>query len=262
MRSECGELPPLDAAIFADTRWESEDVYRHLAWLKSKTKTPIHVVSAGDLRADILHYQRRHETSQASGIYASIPWFIRNHDGSQGMGRRQCTQRYKLEPINRKVRELVGLPKGARVSRGKVLATMVIGISWDERTRMSDSYYSWQRNEYPLVDERHTRQWCRNWWGQHFGVRPLPRSACLGCPFHNNDAWYMMKHAAPREFMETALFEKQCQEASCEAATAKARLIGTPFLHRSMRPLGDVKFDEATPMLDGFENDCTGLCGV
>lgn len=28
-----GELPPLDAAIFADTQWEPKAVYKHLNWL-------------------------------------------------------------------------------------------------------------------------------------------------------------------------------------------------------------------------------------
>ena len=37
-----------------------------------------------------------------------MPYFVRNPDGTDGMGRRQCTSEYKLAPINRKVRELLG----------------------------------------------------------------------------------------------------------------------------------------------------------
>ena len=34
-----GELPLLDAAIFADTQWEPKAVYEHLEWLKQEVGT-------------------------------------------------------------------------------------------------------------------------------------------------------------------------------------------------------------------------------
>lgn len=45
-----GPMP--DCAIFADTAWEPQAVYDHLAWLMSPNLLPfpVHVVSAGSLR--------------------------------------------------------------------------------------------------------------------------------------------------------------------------------------------------------------------
>ncbi|MCG5241415.1 hypothetical protein ACIU1J_27765 [Azospirillum doebereinerae] len=52
-----GEVGPMpDCAVFADTGWEPSAVYRHLAWLMAPgvLAFPIHVVSAGNLRDDLL----------------------------------------------------------------------------------------------------------------------------------------------------------------------------------------------------------------
>src|SRR6185437_2905629 len=91
-----GELPKPDAAIFADTGWEPRRVYDHLERLTvelGRAGIPLYRVSKGDLRNDAINPEHR---------YASIPYFVRNPDGSDGMGRRQCTAEYKLAPITRK----------------------------------------------------------------------------------------------------------------------------------------------------------------
>lgn len=57
-----GELPKLDAAIFADTHWEPAAVYAHLEWLEGvagEHGIPIHRVSAGNIRSDALISQVR-----------------------------------------------------------------------------------------------------------------------------------------------------------------------------------------------------------
>lgn len=80
-----GELPKPEAAIFADTRWEPRHVYQHLDRLEhslSEAGIPLYRVSAGNLRDDALDPGHR---------YCSVPYFIRNPDGSDGMGRRQCS---------------------------------------------------------------------------------------------------------------------------------------------------------------------------
>ncbi len=90
-----GELPPLDAAIFADTGWEPAEVYEHLWRLAERCAAvglPLHVVGAGNLREDALNPQHR---------FASMPLFVRNPDGRRGMMRRQCTREYKIAPITR-----------------------------------------------------------------------------------------------------------------------------------------------------------------
>ena len=106
-----GEVGPMpDCAIFADTGWEPVAVYAHLRWLMSDNilPFPVHIVSAGSIRANLI-------AAAAGERWASIPAFTRTVDRRGhveiGMIRRQCTGDYKIDPIRRKVRELVGLTR-------------------------------------------------------------------------------------------------------------------------------------------------------
>ncbi|MGH4018240.1 MAG: hypothetical protein ACRDT0_03135 [Pseudonocardiaceae bacterium] len=171
-----GRLPAPDAAIFADTGWEPAGVYAHLDRLAAeldRAGIALHRVSAGDLRADAIDPAHR---------YASIPYFVRNPDGSEGMGRRQCTSEYKLAPINRKVRELLGAapPTYRRVPAGRI-AEQWIGFSVDEIGRVSDKNpVRYQRLRYPLLELGMSRTDCARWLRAR-GWRP-EKSACVGCP--------------------------------------------------------------------------------
>jgi hypothetical protein len=52
---EHGEIPMVDAAIFADVKGEPKKVYEWLEYLKTKvTSYPIHVVTYRDLKQDLL----------------------------------------------------------------------------------------------------------------------------------------------------------------------------------------------------------------
>lgn len=55
MMAARGMLTPMpDCAIFADTQSEPAAVYRHLDWLEKQLPFPVHRVTAGSLRDEIL----------------------------------------------------------------------------------------------------------------------------------------------------------------------------------------------------------------
>ena len=96
-----GEIEMADHVIFADTGWEPEPVYAHLAKLEAlmeKHKIRFHKVSAGNIREDALNMEKR---------FASMPLYMKKQDGSKGMVRRQCTNEYKIQPLLKLQRELV-----------------------------------------------------------------------------------------------------------------------------------------------------------
>ena len=95
-----------DAAVFADTGWEPTPVLEHLEWLKTQVSYPVYTVSRGSsIREDIIKAMT--ETGQRM---ASAPFFTKNPESNKkGMLRRQCTREYKIAPIARKSRQLVGL---------------------------------------------------------------------------------------------------------------------------------------------------------
>lgn len=183
-----GELPKPDVAIFADTGWEPAAVYRQVDRIGEALRAAgieFIRVSNGNLREDMINPNDR---------YASIPYFVRNPDGTDGMGRRQCTSEYKLAPINRKVRELLGAkpPNFRSVKRGRVCEQW-IGFSIDEIGRVSDKdQLLYIQKRYPLLELGMSRKDCQHWltargWGD------TAKSACIGCPFHGNRQWRRLR---------------------------------------------------------------------
>ena len=88
-----------DCAIFADTRWEPPSIYEHLAWLKDRLSFPLYVVDNGrSLREDV----KALTNHSGSRNYVDIPVYLKGGDGEgDGIGRRQCTDNYKIRPIRR-----------------------------------------------------------------------------------------------------------------------------------------------------------------
>lgn len=248
-----GELPMVDAAIFADTGDEPQEVYRWLEFLRNNVPFPIHTVSAGRLSVESTTLR----TSKKSGntyLRSSIPVFITNTNGQRGMSVRQCTREHKIDPINKLLRKLADVPRGCKEQR----VTVLIGISLDEFRRMKPSPHKWIKTEWPLIDARMTRQDCLNWMEANNYPSP-PRSACVFCPYKSDAEWRRLKTDHRADFLVAVEYEKLLQS-SYEQSTA---LSGIPFLHASRVPLGDVDFSEnASKQVDMFNDECEGMCGV
>ena len=118
-------------------------------------------------------------------IYRSIsPVYLKGRDGQgDGIGRRQCTDNYKITPIRRRIREMLGLRPRQRVPAGTTVE-LWLGISTDEAIRMKDSRDRWMTNRYPLIEAGMSRSDCADWWKERYD-RPLERSACVACPFQS-----------------------------------------------------------------------------
>ncbi len=242
-----GELPPVDHAIFSDTGWEPNSVYQHLEVLKGECEQagiPLHIVSNGNIRDDTLSPDNNRTT---------MPFWLLKDNGDGAMGRRKCTQEYKLKPLLAKQRELAGLKPGQRCKEHRI--TTVIGISWDEAQRMKDPLFPWIRNEYPLVDNYIKRYDCIEWNIKH-GYPPPPRSSCIGCPFHDNAEWRRVR-ADPVAWESAVAFDEAIR------APQKGR-ESVAFIHRSRVPLkdADIRSEEEKGQGNLFDMECEGMCGI
>jgi hypothetical protein len=242
-----------DAAIFADTQWEPAAVYQQLEWLRAPGRLPfpVVVVTAGSIRTSIL--TRRNTTG---GQYAAIPWYTQNPDGSRGMGRRQCTSEYKLGPIAKAIRALLGVNGTAYIRKGSV--EVWIGISIDEASRMKPAKQKFLVNRWPLVERYVNRESCLTWLRSR-GYPEPPKSACIGCPFHNDQVWIDMKRDRPDEWADAVVMDAALRQGNARG------MRGTEYMHDLCVPLPDaIASVEAKrreqPNL--FENECTGICGV
>ena len=242
-----------DCAIFADTGWEPRAVYEHLDWLMSPNMLPfpVFIVGAGNMRDNLLAAGRGER-------WASIPAFARSVDRrgnvSIGMIRRQCTGDYKIEPIRRKIRELVQLTR--KRSPTFAVVEQWIGISLDEVIRMKPSREAWQRNRWPLIEERMTRRDCLAWL-RECGYPDPPKSACIGCSFHDNSRWRAMRDHDEEAWRDAIDVDRAIR-------TGIRGIRGEVYLHRSGVPLEEAGLSTLADhgQLDLWPNECEGMCGV
>lgn len=274
-----GAIGPMpDCAVFADTGWEPHAVYEHLDWLRSPNVLPfpVHIVSAGDLRADLLAGARGERwasipafTRTVTPAGTELPVYDEDDEGDLkvvgtrivatekmgvGMIRRQCTGDYKIVPIRRKVRELLGI--AGRRSPKVPIAEQWIGISFDEAIRMKPSFEDWQVNRWPLIEMGMTRQDCLRWLERH-GYPLPPKSSCIGCPFHSDAVWRDMRDHDPDGWADAVAVDRAIR-------TGFRGIRGKVYLHRSAVPLdeADLATDADRGQFDLWPNECEGMCGV
>jgi len=270
-----GELPPLDAAIFADTGWEPRAVYQHLDFLEDyaqRAHIPLYRVHQGNLQDDLRHLAT--EATSLSPTRIDQPPFYVHPEGplppqthtvdtlwgpefltiqpQQKTGRlfRKCTKKYKLDPIRRQIRQL-------RQAAHATTVIQWIGISLDEVGRMKPSDVRYITHQFPLIERRMTRADCLAWNAAH-GFPEPPKSSCLGCPFHSDSYWNHLKTTAPDEWNDTVAMDHLIRH-GIPGVTHPA------YMHRSCQPLDQVSFQSttaATPTTTEqlWLGECDGVC--
>lgn len=250
-----GEISPMpDCAIFADTGWEPRHVYDHLADLENLLPFPVHRVAAGNIRRDLV--ARR---SARSGRFITVPFFLQHANGKQGIGRRQCTTHYKIEPITKKIREILGV--GPRGFMGRESVEVWIGISTDEVVRATRSNRRFEVKRFPLIEARMSRRDCVRWLEERQYSVP-GKSACVGCPFHGDATWRDMRDNRPDEWAQAIEVDQAIRESDYREGVAKMK--AKQFMHRSCLPLDqvDLRTDAELGQDDLFDHECQGMCGV
>jgi hypothetical protein len=256
-----GDLPPLNAILFADTGSEAPQTYAYVDRLREEAEAcgvEFRVVrneakrSVGSLYDDLMG-------DGPSTRWSAPPFYVRDEHGL-GMTMRQCTADYKKDPLHRAHMDLLGLPKGSRGPK-EVALEVWLGISLDEKQRMKVADKRWYRYRHPLIEDAHmTRGDCIEYMRKRQLPIP-PKSACFFCPYQSDRRWLAMKREQPE------LWERAC--ALDEHTRALGQFKGKVYLHRSGRPLREVgeeleqrAADAPELDLDMFSDECGGVCGV
>jgi hypothetical protein len=246
-----GEITPMpNCAIFADTQSEPASVYRHLDWLERQLPFPVYRVTVGSLRDEILGAM-----AGANRMDARPPFFTL----SGGMLNRQCTQDFKLRPIQRKVRELIGLKPRQRGPKHPVV-TQWIGISQDEAIRMKPSRLRYVTHRWPLIEMTMRRSDCLRWCEKQAYPTP-PKSACTFCPFHDNAQWRSLRDGDPEAFAEACKIDEAIRPGMPGPRRPKGEQW---FVHSKRIPLSKVDLSTAEDrgQCNLFLNECEGMCGI
>ena len=258
-----GEPVVLDASIFADTQDEPVAVYEHLAWLKARPKAKILTPSKGRISDGLLTGQN--STGQKM---ISIPAYtLEEGSDKEGRTRRQCSKEYKIEVIERCIREeIIGVKRGQRVPKD-VLVHQYIGISLDEGGRalriQANQRHKWVKVHFPLIQQFfYTRPLCKQFLAARV-PHEVPRSACVYCPFHDDNEWIAIK-AVPKDW---ALAVKVDDGLRTTGAVGNRRMNSPMYVHRSCKPIKEIEFiprddPRAKQLPMNFNQECMGVCGV
>jgi len=236
-----GEIPKPDLAIFADTGWELPATYKHLEWLGQEAKKagiPILRVSSGDIRNNL----RTGEKIKGMGRtkFVEIPFHVLDSRGNHSLGKRQCTKDYKLLPISRELRKLLGLRPHQPLPKGAI--ELWIGISTDEASRANISRDKLITNHFPLLEIKPmSRIQCKAWLEQHYNGLVIPKSSCIGCPFRNNPEW--------RDVKDCSVAWHEAVDIDKAIRTGVTKDGYRNYLHSSCKPLESV--DLRTPQEKG-----------
>lgn len=262
-----GEIPAVDFAVFADVGDEPQAVYDHLNYLIGLNVMPVHLCSQGRLGDDLIRGQN--SNGGCGGRFASIPTHMSAEDDGRetAIGRRQCTKEYKITPIERKIRELVGAKPGRPLPQG-VTVTQVFGLSFDEPRRVDRvrSQFAGRKQwaaEFPLFEEFITRSDCVRYLQKRLPERQVPRSACVFCPYKSDDEWLMLRETDPAGWQRAVEIDRAIRETTSRCAQG---MNAKQYLHRSCQPLELVQLNASAPdrqkRMIWNDMDCEGMCGV
>lgn len=260
LKNPRGEQITFDAAVFADTGEDPQDeghsVYSHVEWMKTQIPFPLLVRTAGRLGDALIH------GSGPSHRFPAIPTYL---EGC-GLTPRQCTAEYKINVVNKTIRqEILGLKPRQRTPKG-VLVEQFMGISLDEAGRMlraqareRENPTRWARFVYPLIQWMNwTRQDCIDYLSKRV-QHQVPRSACVFCPYHSNEEWSRIKQRNGKDWQRVLEIDKALRDPSSVSAK---RLRSDRYLHRARKPIDEVDFGDSASNDKNMAGECLGMCGL
>jgi len=241
--SALGELPPVDAAIHADTTHERSETYAFAAkWTPWLEERGVRVVTVRGWDRYMAPYGVM--PTPTSNPQILLPVYKLYPDGPGGMMRRQCTGHWKIRPVRRWLQE----------RRNRQPCEQWMGITLDEWTRMRDSDVQYLSNVYPFMDL--DPPWRRSdvvRWLRDNGLEIPVKSACTFCPYHDQAGWREIKMRGNGDW-EKAL--------EVDHAIRDRRPGFQCFIHRSCQPLDqvDLRNEQDHGQLELWGEECTGNC--
>lgn len=177
--------PKADLIVFADPGSEDPRTYEALPHYERYAES--HGIPFRRVKADIpALYQWIVERS------VPIPAFT-----SKGIGRRQCTERWKIRPMHKLLRQELGYQK----------VNAQLAMTSEEVWRMRDSPTKYVTNMYPLIELGISREACMYIVRQE-GLPVPPRSACVFCPLKSMGRWKQTLEETPDSFDSAVQLER------------------------------------------------------
>ena len=254
LMSAAGDLPRLDAAIFADTQGEMDETYEYAEYVKdrlAKVGIPFITATAGSLEEHLLSEER-------TSANPTPPIYVVQPDGTRGrMSRYTCSYDFKRRIVTRETKRLCG-PRGAWKFK---TVEQWMGYSADELGRMKsddecrcahtlahhpggscdkckcERFDRWRINRFPLAMDLGFRRGDTIAWFAAHGHPTPPRSACFFCPASTNQRWANLKANHPEKWERACFIDEHIRRVGAFNRRGGKPLRGELFLHRSWTPL-------------------------
>jgi hypothetical protein len=238
--SALGVLPPVDAAVHADTGHERAETYafatKWTPWLEER-----------GVRVVTVHPSRRLVIDNWHTDTVMIAAFTSHETGEpSGMLRRICTREWKVDPIRRWL----------QANRNKQQVEQWLGITLDEVLRIKPSGRKYVTNTFPFV-EMLDRPWTRGMVMQwlHKNNLEIPvKSSCVFCPYHDRATWREIQQADNGDWEKAVEVDK---------AIRNKRPGYLCYLTADRKPLDECDFrsPEEHGQLTLWETEeCSGMC--
>lgn len=171
-----GTLEKPDFIVFSDTGSEKTETYDHLPRVEQVAhEIGVPFVTVRSHRGSL------HEDYRSK---SAIP-IVTN---------RSCTFNFKILPIRRWARTIVGN------RNGKLLFVSWLGITTDEKHRAVDPGTPyWAGVRFPLVEQDISRRQCVDILKRH-GWGDVVKSGCFLCPFNSMKGWANLSKTHPEQF--------------------------------------------------------------
>jgi hypothetical protein len=185
-------------AIFADTGWEHEELYKQIDTVEQK----IREWHSNDFKI----IRVRAENVDGTGTN-TLEDYIRFRKFYPNFSNRFCTGRFKINPIDNFLKQY----KDEGV-------TIMIGLNADEADLRTGNHglLSFVDYTYPLADNGITRAMCVQML-EAAGIAPnfppyMKRGGCKGCYYKSKKEYMAMALLNPKEFDEVANLEQEIQD--------------------------------------------------
>lgn len=221
--------PKAELIVFADTGSEKQKTYELL---------PEYESWAAEMEMD---WQNVSSKDGPLIDYIQAKSFVIPVHTENAIGKRQCTDKWKIEPIERYLH--------ARYGQETPLIAQ-IAYHWGEAHRMRDPRVKRNRNRWPLIERRLNRQNCIDII-KMAGLTVPPWSACYFCPLQNDARWREVASRSPEDFEKAVELDKFLR-------TKNER--GNRWLHWSRRPLGHIYSTAQTAFPIGEDGGIIEAC--
>lgn len=269
LMADRGDIEPVDFAVFADVQAEPKSVYDWLDRLEAAVGVQVIRATRGNIATDVIdHFEGRRRRVGQPPLYARAtisrgPVVSEDEFGNStrgverlvevnGMIRRHCTSEYKIEVVDRAIRDRLGYKPRQKMRHA---VEVVMGISFDEMQRMKVPQEKWKTFSYPLIDKEMRRSDCIA-YVETAGLGTPPRSACFFCPFKTNAEWRRLRDTEPDEWAKAVEFDRRIRTSKQPGLTSQF------FVHRDRVPLEEVDLSDPLEAQFSFLDECEGMCGV